>query len=84
MKMNRFTEKTFAVANVGMIATFIFTVVWILLGALLGFNHGLVELMLGLTVVIEAITVIAITPAMISTFGILLKDAKKLWNGDEL
>ena len=84
MKMNRFTEKAFAVANVGMIATFIFAVVWILLGALLGFNHGLVELMLGLTVVIEAITVIAITPAMISTFGILLKDAKKLWNGDEL
>jgi hypothetical protein len=80
--MNRFTQKTFAVATVGMMVMCAFAVVWMLLGAFLGFNHGLAESMLGLTVIAMSITGISIIPATVSTFGMLLKDAKKLWNGD--
>ncbi len=82
--MNRFTQKTFAIGLVAMIAMCGFSVVWVLVGASLGFDHMISKIMMGITIGTITITGITIIPALSWTFRSILKDAKKLWDGDNV
>jgi hypothetical protein len=82
-KLKRIAEKCFVLATLWLCLTMALYVSWILLGYISGFETSLVKNLGIMVQICTRLVLVLMIPILIHISGVIAKELKKMWNGDE-